>query len=370
MTRPIQLSIDVDALRHNLAVMRAFAPRARVWAVVKANAYGHGLQAACAAFAEADGLALLDVADARALRRMGWTKPLLMLEGAFDSGDLDAMAELELDAVVVTEHQARALVSAARVPPRAWIKLNTGMNRLGFSPDRDAALLRDIVPAISARLDAAVGWMTHFSDADVEQGWRVQLERFQHALPELLALCGGVSSPLSLANTAATLSAPPTHGDWVRPGIGLYGGSPFATQPDGRSAEDLGLRAGQTLSSRLIAVQSISAGEAVGYGSRFRAQRASRIGVVAAGYADGYPRNAPDGTPVWVAGRIVPLAGRVSMDMITVDITDHPSAGVGSPVELWGRQLAIDDVARCCDTIGYELMTRVTARVPRVIHGA
>lgn len=370
MTRPIQLSIDVDALRHNLAVMRAHAPHARVWAVVKANAYGHGLQAAFAAFADADGLALLDVADARALRQMGWHKPLLLLEGAFDTGDLDVMAELDLDTVVVAEHQARALIAATRVPPRVWIKLNTGMNRLGFSPSRDASLLREIIPAISARLGAAPGWMTHFSDADANQGWCVQLERFQQALPALVALCGGVSSPASLANTAATLSAPPTHADWVRPGIGLYGGSPFAAQPDGRSAGDLGLRAGQTLTSRVIAVQDISTGEAVGYGSRFRAQRPSRIAVVAAGYADGYPRNAPDGTPVWVAGRIAPLAGRVSMDMITVDITDHPAADVGSPVELWGGQLAVDDVARCCDTIGYELMTRVTARVPRVIHGA
>jgi alanine racemase len=370
MTRPTQLSIDVDALRHNLAVMRAHAPRSRIWAVVKANAYGHGLQAALAAFADADGLALLDVADARLLREMGWRKPLLMLEGAFDTGDLDVIAELGLDAVVVAEHQARDLIAAARVPPRVWIKLNTGMNRLGFSPIRDAALLREIVPAICARLGAAPGWMTHFSDADADQGWCTQLACFQQALPALAGLCGGAASPLSLANTAATLSAPPTHADWVRPGIGLYGGSPFATQPDGRSAEDLGLRAGQAFTSRLIAVQRIAAGETVGYGSRFRAQRASRIGVVAAGYADGYPRNAPDGTPVWVAGRIVPLAGRVSMDMITVDITDHPAAGVGSPVELWGTQLAVDDVARCCDTIGYELMTRITARVPRVIHGA
>lgn len=369
MTRPIKLSIHVDALRQNLSVMRRHAPGASIWAVVKASAYGHGLQAALSAFHDADGMALLDIGDADALRRMGWRKPILMLEGAFDAGDLDAMAALDLDGVVTADHQARELMAAPRVPPRVWIKLNTGMNRLGFSSARDLPQLAGLLPGIRRRLVGSPGWMTHFSDADTPDGWQQQLTRFSQALPALWQACGDATGPRSLANTAATLAAPQTHADWVRPGIGLYGGSPFASCPGGATARSLGLAAGQTLSSRLIAVQRIDAGETVGYGSRFRASRPGRIGVVAAGYADGYPRNAPDGTPVWVAGRIVPLAGRVSMDMITVDITDHPGADVGAEVELWGARLAVDDVAIACGTIGYELMTRVTARVPREMHG-
>lgn len=371
MARPISLQIHIDALRHNLAVVRRRAPSAKVWAVAKARGYGHGIEAAVAGFAAADGLAVLDLEEAERARELGWGKPILMIEGAFTGDELGRFAALGLESVLCTPPQIEMLQKADQLPTRVWVKFNTGMNRLGLSDQLpDDELVKGIAP-IAERLTQPIGLMTHFSDADTDRGWCDQAARFEILTERISARLPAAQAqgPRSMANSAATLCHPQTHADWVRPGIALYGASPFAGQPD-KTAAAFGLRAGQSLMSQLVAIQTVRAGECVGYGSRWAAQRPSRIGVIACGYADGYPRSAPDGTPVCVAGVLVPLAGRVSMDLLTVDLTDHPNATIGDPVELWGDRVAIDEVASRSGTIGYELMTGVTGRVPRVLVGS
>lgn len=378
MTRPITLTIHIDAMRHNLATLRSRVGASRIWAVAKADAYGHGIAHAVEGFSQADGLAVLDLHEAQRARDAGWTRPILMIEGAFSIQDLEAMAELDLATVIHTEEQARMFVQARRVPTHVWIKLNTGMNRLGIGREVSDDALLTLANLISSKTAKPIGWMTHFANADGvadgPYGWREQAERFHERYDKLLSASRGFSAqmdlslmrgPLSLANSAASLVAPDTHADWVRPGVALYGATPFDGGGPGRSAAAFGLKPAQSLTSEIISVQHLLAGDAVGYGSRFVAPQPMRIGVVAAGYADGYPRSAPDGTPVGVQGRRVSLIGRVSMDMITVDLTEHPEARVGSAVELWGQQVAIDEVAQAAGTIGYELMTKVTERVAR-----
>lgn len=367
MPRPIRLTIEIDAMRHNLNCIRQRVGASRIWAVAKANAYGQGIAQAVKGFSAADGLAVLDLQEATEARRLGWTKPILMIEGGFSADDLGVMAEHDLTTVISTPEQALCFAQATRVPAAAWVKLNTGMNRLGLNPQmRDADIIRLLLP-IQKKLSQPLGWMTHFANADTDAGWKDQLACFQDWQPRLAQGIAGGAGPISLANSAASLSIPQAYADWVRPGIALYGATPWADGVSSHSAAGLGLRPVQRLTSEVIGIQDVRQGQAVGYGSRFVADRDRRIGVVAVGYADGYPRSAPDGTPVWVAGRLVPLAGRVSMDMITVDLTDHPQAQVGSPCELWGEHVAIDDVANRAGTIGYELMTKITARVPRVV---
>ena len=368
MARPISLQIHIDALRHNLAVVRRQAPNARVWAVAKARGYGHGIDAAVRGFGAADGLAVLDLEEAEQARTMGWDKPILMIEGAFSGDELARFSALRLESVVCTPPQMEMLQTSNHLPTRVWVKFNTGMNRLGLSDRLSDEELMKVIAPIAQRVMQPIGLMTHFSDADTDQGWCHQAARFQTLTERISARLSAAQTqgPRSMANSAATLCHPQTHADWVRPGIALYGASPFMGQPD-KTAAAFGLRAGQSLMSQLVAVQAVRAGESVGYGSRWTAKRPSRIGVIACGYGDGYPRSAPDGTPVCVADVLVPLAGRVSMDLLTVDLTDHPGASIGDPVELWGHRVAIDDVASRSGTIGYELMTGVTARVPRVI---
>jgi alanine racemase len=367
MPRPIRLTIEIDAMRHNLNTIRQRVGGARIWAVAKANAYGQGIAQAVAGFASADGLAVLDLAEAQEARRLGWTKPIVMIEGGFSSDDLALMAQLNLTTVISTPEQALCFAKAPITPTTAWVKLNTGMHRLGFNlHQHDDEIVKCLAPAL-AKLASPPGWMTHFANADTDDGWREQLSVFHAMQPRLAKALGQSDAPRSLANSAASLSLPQTHADWVRPGIALYGATPWADGLAEHSAAGLGLRPVQSLTSEIIAIQDVKQGEAVGYGSRFRAGSDRRIGVVAVGYADGYPRSAPDGSPVWVDGKIVPLAGRVSMDMITVDLTDHPHARVGASVELWGKHIAIDDIANRSGTIGYELMTKITARVPRVV---
>lgn len=368
MARPISLQIHIDALRHNLAVVRRQAPNAQVWAVAKAHGYGHGIDAAVRGFGAADGLAVLDLQEAEQARMMGWDKPILMIEGPFSRDELVRFAALRLESVMCTPPQMEMLQTSDHLPTRVWVKFNTGMNRLGFSDQLSDEDLMKGITLIAQRVARPIGLMTHFSDADSEQGWCDQAARFKaltERISERLPLARG-QGPRSMANSAATLCHPQTHADWVRPGIALYGASPFEGQID-KTADAFGLRAGQSLMSQLVAVQTIQAGESVGYGSRWIAKRPSRIGVIACGYGDGYPRSAPDGTPVCVADVLVPLAGRVSMDLLTVDLTDHPGPSIGDPVELWGHRVAIDEVATRSGTIGYELMTGVTSRVPRVL---
>jgi alanine racemase len=362
VTRPILATIDLRALRHNLARAREAARGRFVWAVVKANAYGHGLTRALRAFAEADGLALLDLDEACRAREAGWRKPILLLEGCFEAADLAVCSDHDLTTVVHCGEQLEMLEHhrAAR-PLSVHLKLNTGMNRLGFRPQGAVQAYERLR---GLHLVRELTLMMHFANAD-----RPHDATGPVTVAEQLDAFEGVTAewpePRSLANSAALFLRPEVGGDAVRPGISLYGGATDEHHP----AASLGLRAGMTLASRIIGVQTIEAGAAVGYGARFVARQRARIGVVACGYADGYPRHAPDGTPVIVAGVRVPLAGRVSMDMVTVDITQVPEAGVGSHVELWGAQLPIDEVANAAGTVGYELMCGLAPRVPVVEAG-
>jgi alanine racemase len=356
MPRPIKAVIHLPALRHNLAVARRHAAGRKLWAVVKANAYGHGIERVLPAFAGADGLALLDLAEAQRARAAGWLKPILLLEGFFLPGDLELVERLQLTTVVHGAAQLEMLERhRAAAPIEVYLKCNTGMNRLGFAADDAPRALARLaaLPQVTVR-----ALMTHLANADRNPAAdgpvavAEQLQRFAQIAPQW-------PGERSVANSAALVGLP-AMGDSVRPGIALYGGAPVA----GQSAAGFDLRAAMSLRSQVLAVQQIELGAATGYGSRWVARRASRIGVVACGYADGYPRVAPDDTPVAVDGQTAPLIGRVSMDLITIDLTDLPQAGVGSTVELWGAQVPIDSVAERAGTVGYELMCALAPRVP------
>ena len=353
MSRPIQARIDLSALERNLHAARRLTS-ARIMAVIKANAYGHGLLRTAEALQAADGFALLDVADAVRLRDAGFRQTILLLEGAFTADDMPILAEYGLAAVLHSSHQLAMLDAYPRRDSLSlWLKINTGMNRLGFTLQE--------VPAVMAQLKGHsavrdVTLMSHFSHADEAEGVTVQLEKFN-------TLAASYSMPRSLANSAALLRYPSTHGEWVRPGIMLYGASPFAE----KSAQELGLRPVMTLSSKIISVREIQSGEQVGYGGAFRADRRMRIGVVACGYADGYPRHAPSGTPVLVNGQRTHTLGRISMDMLCVDLSGLTDAEVGSRVTLWGEGLSVDEVAKAAGTISYELLCALAARVQVVV---
>ncbi len=357
MPRPISAVIDLSAMRRNLALARRHARGRSIWAVVKANAYGHGLLRAARAFADADGLALLDLDEAQRARDAGWSRPILLLEGCFEVGDLQSASALKLTVVVHEAWQIDMLEHAQLAPPiDVYLKINTGMNRLGFdSGQAGAAYARLKACASVGRLTL----MIHFANADRAAGASGPAEVAEQ-LNALQSVAADWPEPRSFANSAALFLRPEVQGDSVRPGIALYG----AATDESHTAAQLEVVPAMTVNSRLIAVQNLSAGQAVGYGSRFLTRRATRIGVVAFGYADGYPRCAPDGTPVLIDGVRVPIAGRVSMDMITVDLTSAPGASVGSHVELWGKNLPIDEVANLCGTVGYELMCGLAPRVP------
>jgi alanine racemase len=353
MPRPLLATIDISAMRSNLSLAKAHAGSASVWAVVKANGYGHGLANAMCGFAAADGLAVVEPDAAVRLREMGWRKRVLLLEGYFDRPDLETVSAYSLDTVVHCEAQLAMLETfPLRTPIDVHLKINSGMNRLGFRPEQ--------VAAAHARLRALAGvgqivLVTHFANADDENNPVMPLAE---QVRRTRAAAAGLEAPLSMCNSAADLLHGELAGRWVRPGIMLYGATPGV-----KTAAGFGLLPAMTLASRLIAVQDIVAGEGVGYGSRFVAQRAMRIGVIACGYADGYPRHAPDGTPVLVDGMRCGLAGRVSMDMMTVDLSAAPAARQGAEVILWGDGLPIDEVAQAAGTIGYELMCAVAPRV-------
>lgn len=358
MPRPTYAQIDSDALRCNLGVIRR-RTHARIMAVIKANAYGHGLLDAARAFNEADGFALLDIQDAIKLRDAGFRQVILLLEGFFTVEDLILCAKYDLACVIHSDAQLEMLDAyPRRAHLHVWLKINTGMNRLGFAPVHFLA--------VNARLRAHpavrdVTLMTHFAYADEVHGVANQLECF-----ELLRKLVGWQAT-SLANSAAVLRFPDTHGDWVRPGIVLYGASPFGVNDCGfPAAKDLGLRPAMTLRSEIIGIQLVKNGDTVGYAGLFRADREMRIGVVACGYADGYPRQAPTGTPVLVNGHRTHTVGRVSMDMLAVDLTGLSNVVVGATVTLWGEGLPVEEVAHSAGTISYELLCALAPRV-RVI---
>jgi len=352
MARPIRATISGAALKHNLRIARRFAGGAKLWAVIKANGYGHGLLRAAKAFEDADGYALLDFVDALRLRSAGIQKPILMLEGFFKSQDLPFLEKYALTPVVHCVEQVQMLkASDLGGQIDVYLKVNSGMNRLGFAPDNLLlgwnALQED--PQIRS-----VTLMTHFADADGESGVRGQLEWFNRVTHSL-------NAPRSVANSAALLRYPEqTRAHWVRPGIMLYGCSPFPDQ----SAAALGLKPAMTLSSEIIALQRLQPGERVGYGFSYETAGEMTVGVVACGYADGYPRHAPTGTPVLVAGQRARVVGRVSMDMLCVDVTGIEAARVGAPVTLWGEGLSVDEIAMHAGTISYQLLCALAARVP------
>lgn len=353
MTRPILATIHTDALRHNLAVVRRHAPQSKMLAVIKAHGYGHGLLRVASALQDADGFAVLNISEGIALREAGFGQTILLLEGLFDAGELIIAAEHRLAAVVHSESQLLMMEAAQGIPAiDIFLKVNTGMNRLGVSIGRFWSLYDRL------RVCKSVGQitlMTHFATADEETGIVAQFDLFDELTRE-------ISLPRTMANSAAILRYPQTHTDWVRPGIMLYGATPFADQ----SAAELGLQPAMTLSSKIIGIQTLQPGDSVGYGRRFIAEEKTRIGVVACGYADGYPRHAPNGTPIAIAGKRTRTIGRVSMDMLYADLTDIPEADIGSPVELWGTQVPVDAVAEASGTVGYELLCALAPRVPVV----
>lgn len=352
MSRPIVATINQQALRHNLAIVRRAAPHSRVWSVVKANAYGHGIARIWQSLTETDGFALLNLEEAILLRDQGWNKPILLLEGFFHEQDLQLIDRYRLTTSVHSNWQIKALANAQlSAPIDLYVKVNSGMNRLGFRPEQINGVWQKL------RALKNVGDMTlmaHFADAENPEGIIEPMQRIERAAE-------GLSAPRSLSNSACTLWHPEAHYDWVRPGIVLYGASPSGDWQDIASS---GLQPVMSLTSEIIGVQQLNPGDGVGYGYRYHAQQAQRIGVVACGYADGYPRHAPSGTPVWVDGVVTQVVGAVSMDMITVDLTPCPQAGIGSKVELWGDQVKIDQVAKAAGTVGYELMCALAPRVP------
>jgi alanine racemase len=356
MSRPLVATIDIAALRHNLSVARKCAPRSKVLAIVKANAYGHGLARAVRGFADADGLGLVEPDGAAELRQLGWKKRIVLLEGFFDEADLQTIVELRLDTVVHSEEQLRMLERIKiDTPIDVHLKMNSGMNRLGFVPEEYRAAWQRLraIPAVRH-----ISLITHFANAeDADHATmppKEQVRRFHETTQ-------GLEGERCLSNSAAELMHAEYAADWVRPGVMLYGATPAD-----RAAASFDLLPAMTLTSEIIGIQHIDAGDAVGYGSRFVADRSMTIGVVACGYADGYPRHAPDGTPILVDGIKTRVVGRVSMDMITVDLTSIAIAHIGSKVTLWGKGMPIDDVATAAGTVGYELMCAIMPRV-RVI---
>ncbi|MRD73810.1 alanine racemase [Rhodocyclus tenuis] len=352
VSRPIHARIDLSALRHNYLQARRRASGTRAFAVVKADAYGHGLLRAARALGDvADGFALLDLAEGVALRDAGIRQPIVLLEGLFAASDVAVCVDYDLRPAIHCFDQIamlRSVPAGARLS--VGLKINSGMNRLGFTPDQVPHALAELqaLPGV-----AAVMLMSHFANADDPRGVDWQYQR-------MAALLADYPGEVSLANSAAILRHTQVRCDWVRPGIVLYGGSPFA----GERAASFGLRPVMTLQSRLIGVQEVLPGDRVGYGGLFEATQATRIGVVACGYADGYPRHVPGGSPILVNGQRTVTVGRVSMDMMACDLSAIPDAGIGSEVTLWGEGLPADEVAAAAGTISYELFCSLARRVP------
>jgi alanine racemase len=355
VTRLIRAVIDSGALRHNLAVIRARAAGARVMAVVKANAYGHGLEQTALALPQADSFAVARLEEGVRLRERGVRAPIVLLEGVFTDEQQREAHRFDLQWVVHDALQVELLAGAGIAPPAVWIKLDTGMNRLGFRPDAFQEAYRRLCALRPG--PAHIRLMTHLACADEPDGemTRAQLARFH-------AAAGNLLNETSIANSAGIFGTVPVGGQWVRPGLALYGVSPFGRG----TGRDLGLRPVMSLETAVIAIRSVPRGETVGYGATWRAACDSRIAIVAAGYGDGLPRNLPSGVRVRIRGVAAPLCGRVSMDMIAVDVSapEHAQVNIGAPVVLWGEDPPVETLARAAGTIPYELLCAVSQRVP------
>ncbi len=345
--------INLSALSNNFAQIRQIAPNAKILAILKANAYGHGLVKVAEHLKSADAFGVARIEEALALRAGGIVKPIVLLEGFFDVEDLPKLVANNIQTIVHMDSQVDALLAAELdAPLQVWVKIDTGMHRLGLLPDEFEPAYRRL--AQSSNIRQPMRLMSHFACAD-ESDNRKTPE--QYALFEQLT--AGIEGERTLANSAAIISWPQSRADWVRPGLMLYGVSPI----DGLSAAEVRLLPVMTLKSSLIAIKPLKKGDSVGYGAAWIAPRDTNIGVVAIGYGDGYPRNLPSGTPVLINGRVVLLVGRVSMDMITVDLGPEPSEQLGDEVILWGDGLPVEEIAKLCGTIAYELLCNITQRV-------
>jgi alanine racemase len=358
MARPTSATIHTDALRHNLSQVRALAPRSRVMAVVKADGYGHGLERVARALQGADAFGVAALSDAERLRAAGLSQPIVLLSGFDAHDDLPQLRRLNVETVV---HHATQLAMLEQAPDgapiRCWLKVDSGMHRLGFAPEtvRDAhARLRAM-----AAVDDDIVLMNHFASSDEFEGsggggaqTRAQLRVFAEAT-------AGLEGARSLANSAAVLGWPDAHAEWVRPGGALYGISVV----DGTTGADFALRPAMTLGTRLIAVNRVRKGERIGYSATWTCPEDMPVGVAAIGYGDGYPRHVPSGTPVLLNGLPAPIVGRVSMDLMTLDLRAQPDAKPGDPVQVWGDGLPVETIAAAAGTIGYELVCSITRRV-------
>lgn len=352
MSRAARAAINTQALQFNLSQIRARAPRSKTMAVIKANAYGHGIEAAARALAGADAFGVACVDEALRVRAAGLDNPVVLLEGAFQPDDLNLAAHENLQVVVHSAEQLAHFNAYHGPALGVWLKIDTGMNRLGFRPEDAAAAWQRLQELPGAA--KPVRLMTHLANADLRDRARTSLQ-----LRTFADVTRGLPGERSICNSAGTLAFPEAHADWVRPGLILYGASPFG---DSTGAEE-GLRPAMTVSTRLVTVKLVKKGEQVGYGGHWTAAAETRLGVAAIGYGDGYPRHALNDTPVLVNGKRAPLKGRVSMDMITVDLSDQPEAAAGDPVVLWGVDLPVEELARAAGTIPYELLCGVTQRV-------
>ncbi len=357
MSRPARALLDAGALKHNLQQVRLHAKRARVMAIVKANGYGHGFAWVAQTLGEsADAFGVSSLEEGMQLREAGVTRPVCLLEGFFTVGELPLLSKHRLEPVIHHDGQLKAILQASPMLKLAvWIKVDTGMHRLGFSP----VVVSEVVNQLrSDSTVAGIRLMSHFARAEFPDD---EVTRSQ--INEFTSVSRNLELELSIANSAGILAWPSSHLDWVRPGIMLYGASPLVD----KNAERLGLKPVMTLESALIAVHARKKGDAIGYGGDWHCPEDMPVGVTAIGYGDGYPRHAPPGTPVLVNGRRVPTVGRVSMDMITLDLRSQPQAKIGDPVVLWGRGLPVEEVAESAGTLSYELLCHVTERIPRVV---
>lgn len=354
MSRPATATIDLNALRHNYQLACSLAPESQTLAVVKANAYGHGaVECAKALESVAPAFAVACIEEALELRAANISKPILLLEGQFSAEELSLVEQHNFWLMLSNQQQVDMIAMATPAAPyTVWMKIDTGMHRLGFAADQVADVYTQLNDMPQVASDIVVA--SHFAAADeTDNNFTTnQITNFKKLLPQPLP-------PTSLANSAGILAWPESHGNWNRPGFMLYGASPL-TQPHPNAAT---LKPVMTLTSSVIDLHSIPVGDVVGYGCSWQAQRPSLIATVAIGYGDGYPRQAPNGTPVLVKGQQAPLAGRVSMDMITVDVTDLDDIAIGDSVELWGNHIDVNQIAQLCSTIGYELLTRMPSRV-------
>lgn len=347
--------INLAALQHNFTQIRQITPRSKVLAVLKANAYGHGLVAVGKALQQADAFGVARIEEALALRAGGIVKPIVLLEGFTKAGDLPVLVANNIETVVHMQQQVEMILNADLTGPlQVWLKIDSGMHRLGFMPEHFTEAYHALVT--SHNVQSGVRLMSHLACAD-------QPEHPMNA--QQIALFDEITAnrlgEQTLANSAAMLTMPSTHRDWVRPGLILYGVSPLATESD--MISQLDWQPVMTLKSQIIAIRQHQKGQPVGYGAHWIAQADTYLGVVAIGYGDGYPRSAPCGTPVLINGRQLPIVGRVSMDMITVDLGANPTEQLGDEVILWGEGLGVEQIAHLCGTIPYELLCNVTQRV-------